>query len=116
MSTSRSTIVVLASVEEVEKKEGGGESTVTINQRIQEFIENPMPPEQEARMMRALFQAQLASGELNGNMMTAFEKIIGVSTGEDDTIQVVDFSTAFPTLARAVEVCTQAMPEIDEIS
>lgn len=104
---------VKTAVEEEQKKAPveSTDSSITLNKRVQEFLDNPMPPEQEARTMRALFQAQLASGELSGQMMTAFEKIIGVSSGNDESIQTVDFSEAFPDLDLAVKITKKMLEQ-----
>jgi hypothetical protein len=71
-----------------------------------------MPPEDEAKYLRAYFQSELAHGQVNPQLLDKYNKILGVNTGEDSEIATVDFSEAFPDLAAAVAVCTKPQPTI----
>lgn len=83
-------------------------------ENIKRFMENPMSPEDEAKGLRAMLHAGIATGDIPSNLLAVLEKTIGISSGEDDKVEVVDFSTAFPDLAEAVRVCRMQKPEIKE--
>ena len=77
-----------------------------IDPTIQKFLDNPMSKEDEAKMLRATLHAGLASGTIPAPLLDKIDRIIGVNSGEDEGIQVVDFSKAFELLAESVRICT----------
>lgn len=78
---------------------------------IKRFMDNPMSPEDEAKGLRAMLHAGIATGEIPSNLLAVLEKTIGISSGEDDKVEVVDFGTAFKDLAEAIEICRKQKPE-----
>ncbi len=94
------------------KEAGAKTSPVDIqNNKIQEYLDNPMTEEEEAKMLRATLHAQLASGEINSQLLDKLDKIIGVGSGKDSVIELVDFRDAFPDYATAIEMCHKPQPE-----
>lgn len=85
-----------------------------VSEQIQRFMDNPMTEDEESRALRAIYQAQLSSGELSPQLLDKMDKIIGVGTGKDEEIQVVDFSDAFPDYATAIEYCGKPQPRLCE--
>lgn len=84
------------------------------SENIMKFMQNPMSPEEEARGLRAMLHAGISTGEIPSNLLAVLEKTIGISSGEDDKVEVVDFGAAFPDLAEAIRVCRMQKPEIKE--
>jgi len=76
---------------------------------VKKFMDNPMTPDEEARALRAILHAGLSKGNIPPQLLEKLDKIIGVSSGEDDEIHVVDWSTAFPDLATAVYECREML-------
>ncbi len=85
-----------------------------IDPTIQHFIDNPLTPDQEAAYLRAQLHKELASGADNPQLLDKLNNIIGISSGKEEEIKVVDFSTAFPDLATAIEYCSRGKPEVPE--
>lgn len=83
----------------------------TFSDSIKKFVDNPMTPEEEAKGLRAMLHAGIFTGELPSNLLAVLEKTIGVNSGEDDKIEVVDFSTAFPDMAMAKDVSMKMIEE-----
>ena len=90
-------------------KIGAGEGATTIADDIQRFMDNPMTPEEESRALRAILHSGLSKGDISPQILDKLDRIIGVSSGDDETIMVVDFSEAFPDLATAVRVTTEIL-------
>lgn len=84
---------------------------VETDRKLQEFIDNPMSPEDESRHLRAALHVGLANGEINPALLEKLDKIIGVNSGKDTKLELVDFSDAFPDLAESVRICTIPRPE-----
>ncbi len=83
-----------------------------INVKLQELMDKPMSEEQESKALRAIYQLQLSTGELTPQLLDKMDKIIGVGTGKDEEIQIVDFSEAFPDYAAAIEYCGKPQPKL----
>lgn len=77
---------------------------------IKHYMESPMSPEFEAKGLRAILHAGIDTGNLPAPLLAALEKIIGINTGEDVKIEMVDFSTAFADMAEAIEICRRPCP------
>ena len=90
-------------------KMGAGEGATTISEDIQRFMDNPMTPEEESKALRAILHSGLSKGDISPQILEKLDRIIGVSSGEDETNEMVDFSTAFPDLAAAVKVTTEML-------
>ena len=93
---------------------GGGELSIApepLSDVIQRFIDNPMTAEEEAKALRAILHAGLSKGDISPQILDKLDRIIGISTGEDDKIEIVDFSEAFPDLATAVNVCMKMLSQ-----
>ena len=90
----------------------GGEGA--LSDQVQYFLDNPMDPEDESRFLRAILHAGLSTGNVSPQVLEKIDKIIGINSGRDESIEVVDFLTAFPDLAEAIELCHKPMPEIVE--
>ncbi len=86
--------------------------SVEIDPLIQQFLDNPMEAEDESKLLRAMLHAGLSTGTLSPQLLQSLDKIIGVNSGDDTAIEVVDFGTAFPTLADAIEVCSKEQPTV----
>ena len=82
-----------------------------IDPMLQSFLDNPMTPEDEAKMLRATLHVGLAGGSIPPQLLDKLDKIIGVNSGKDASIEPVDFRDAFPDLARAIEICEHPKPE-----
>lgn len=95
------------------EKEAENDQKWDVNSKIQEFLDNPMPREEEAKMLRAIFHAGLSTGEINAQFLEKYDKIVGVQPEEDSKMELVDFSTAFPDLATAIAICMKPQPEIE---
>jgi hypothetical protein len=98
--------------QEIKSKQVSGGAT--ISDKIQEFLDNPMTPEEETRSLRAVLHAGLATGEIPAPLLDKIDKIIGINSGEDEAIELVDFSKAFPNLAASVDVCSA--PALDRVT
>ena len=75
---------------------------------LQKYLDNPLSPEEEAKRLRAMLHMGLDKGDIQPQLLEKLDKIIGVHTEKDDEICVVDWSTAFPDLATALEICQKA--------
>ena len=95
----------------VQKESAASEN---ISKQIRAFMENPMSDEEEAKALRAIYHMNLSSGELSPQLLDKLDKIIGVGTGKDEEIQIVDFKKAFPSYEEAIRICSKPMPEINE--
>lgn len=82
------------------------------NSMLQEFIDNPMDEEQESKALKAIYHMGLSTGNLSPQMLEKIDKIIGVGTGKDEEIHLVDFSDAFPNYEEAIRICGQAQPKV----
>ena len=82
-----------------------------VSEAIQRFMDNPMTAEEEAKALRAILHAGLSKGDISPQILDKLDRIIGISTGEDDKIEIVDFSEAFPDLATAVSVCMKMLAD-----
>lgn len=83
-----------------------------VNEKMQELMDNPMSEEQESKALRAIYQYQLSTGELSPQLLDKMDKIIGVGTGKDEEIQLVDFKDAFPSYEEAIRICGTPQPEV----
>lgn len=83
----------------------------SISEKMQHFMDNPMSEEDEAKALRALLHVGLSTGEISPQLLDKLDKIVGVSTGKDEVVELVDFSKAFPDMATALEICTKPRPE-----
>lgn len=82
------------------------------SKKVKHFMDNPMSEEDQVGALNAIWQAQLADGELNTQFFEKYHKIVGVATEKDDIIQLVEFKDAFPSYAAAIEICHKEMPEV----
>ncbi len=88
------------------------ESRMDADSELKNLIENPLTGEEEAKYLRAMLHKGLLDGQLNPQLLEKLDKIIGINSGEDEKIERVDFSEAFPDLASAIEFCEKPKPEI----
>lgn len=100
-------------LKEAVKKAESNSSSAEFTGMIQQFMENPMSKEEEAKALKAIYHIQLSKGEINTQFLDKYDKIIGVGTEEDDKIELVDFKDAFPDYATAIEICSKPMPKVD---
>lgn len=83
----------------------------SFSDHIKKFVDNPMSPEEEAKGLRAMLHAGIATGELPSNLLAVLEKTIGVNSGEDDKIEVVCFADAFPDMESAKQIAMKMIEE-----
>ena len=83
----------------------------TFSEVIQKFVDNPMTPEEEAKGLRAMLHAGIFTGDLPSNLLNVLEKTIGVSSGDDNVIEVVDFKDAFPDMESAKQIAMKMIEE-----
>ena len=91
-----------------------GENTQSadmVSADIKKWIDNPMSAEEEAKTLRAILHSELSKGTISPQILDKLDKIIGVSTGEDDKIELVEFKDAFTDLAESVEICRKILEE-----
>ena len=105
-ATQRAAVSEAQAATEAKSAEG-----TSFSDHIKKFVDNPMSPEEEAKGLRAMLHAGIATGELPSNLLAVLEKTIGVNSGEDDKIEVVDFSTAFPNMHTAKETAMKMIEE-----
>lgn len=82
---------------------------VDVNPSVRKFMDKPMTPDEEYKALRAILHSDLARGTINPQMLDKLDRIIGVNSGEDDVINVVDFSEAFPSLQKAIDVSMEIL-------
>ena len=110
--------VVKLEVKEAKEKQGranAGQSAIA--DQIQKYVDHPLEPKEEGLKLRATLHWLIDTGAITDNVALA-EKIIkeiGVHSEDDTSIEVVDFSSAFPDLKTAIEMCTKPCP-IDVVS
>ena len=90
-------------------KIGAGEGATTIADDIQRFMDNPMTPEEESKALRAILHLGISKGDISPQILDKLDRIIGVSSGDDETIESVDFRTAFTDLADAIAVTREML-------
>lgn len=72
--------------------------------KMQFFLDNPLTPEEEAKRLRAMLHVGIDSGNIPPMLLEKLDKIIGVHSEDDNSIQTVQFGDAFPDLHTAKEV------------
>ena len=89
----------------------GNMGGASVSDNIQKFIDNPMTAEEEAKALRAILHSGLSTGTISPQILDKLDKIIGVSSGEDDKIELVDFRDAFPDIAESVRITTEILSQ-----
>ena len=90
-----------------------GSGKVT-NGTLKEWMDNPMSPEDEAKALRAMLHMGLSDGNISPQILDKLDRIIGINTGEDEKIEIVNFATAFPDLDTAIKVCMKMLKETND--
>jgi hypothetical protein len=78
---------------------------------IQRFVDNPMTPDEEYKGLRAMLHAGIFTGDIPSNLLAVLEKTIGINSGEDDKIEVVNFKDAFPDMESAKLIAMKMIEE-----
>ena len=89
-------------------------SEETAEKTLEYYMENPLSPEEEAKTLKAILHRDLDKGNITPQMLEKLDRIIGVNTGEDEKVQIVDFSGAFPDIDTAVKVCMKMLEDSNE--
>lgn len=89
---------------------GSGSGGSVSDGLVAKYMENPMTPEEESRGLRAILHAGISTGTIPAPLLDKLDKIIGVSSGEDEVIEVVDFSDAFSSLSESIAICSKPEP------
>jgi hypothetical protein len=97
---------------EIEKTKKTEEKSTSVSDKMQEMMDNPMSEEEESKALRALLHVGLSEGALSPQLLASLDKIIGVSSGKDEAIEIVDFKDAFPSYAKAIEWCGRPEPKL----
>jgi hypothetical protein len=82
---------------------------------VQYWLDNPLPPEDEERYLRAIFHKDLDVGQINPQLVDKLDKIIGVKTVDQiRPIGIVGFGEIFPNMAEAIRVCSENSPTVPQ--
>ena len=94
-----------AEIKELKRAKGELSARASQNNTLQYYIDNPLDAVQEHASAKAVLHMMLDTGDINPQLFDKLVSQIGMSTGEDEKIEVVDFSTAFPDMASAIASC-----------
>jgi len=84
----------------------------SLSDELEELVANPLSKERRIELLEGIYDKMLLSGDVDTQFLDKYHKIIGVDTDEDDRIEIVDFSDAFPDYETAIRICQEAQPEI----